>query len=137
MLFQKEFISKMSNYFNSEVLTLKCLDLKNKANSISCLALFTFTNIFHVSNSLACAFFYILPTFSVGIRLGAAAPQGKSPSQAISSTAATPGALWKSNVLCLELTPHLFSHGVFGASFVLGMRNAGTHTFGSVASPLG
>lgn len=101
MFFQKEFISKMSNYFNSEVLTLKCLDLKNKANSISCLALFTFTNIFHVSNSLACAFFYILPTFSVGIRLGAAAPQGKSPSQAIPSTAAAPGALWKSFMVFL------------------------------------
>lgn len=46
MLYQKEFISKMSNYFISEALMPKCLDFeKNKANYVSCLVLLTVTNI--------------------------------------------------------------------------------------------
>lgn len=57
MLYQKEFISKMSNYFISEVLTVKCLAFKNKANSISSLALVTLTNIFCFSESLSSVHF--------------------------------------------------------------------------------
>ena len=61
MLFQKKFLSKTSHCFISEVLTLKCLDLRNKATSISRLALFTSTDIFHVSSSSAHVFAFTLP----------------------------------------------------------------------------
>lgn len=85
MLYQKEFISKMSDYFISEALMPKCLDFekkkkKHKAISVSCLVVLTVTNVMCVWE---CSVFFrisrdadITPCASVslGTKAGTAMP---------------------------------------------------------------